>query len=534
MRVRLSILFLLFFLTTLLQAQVSQQWVTIHDGLTEYSTMKVDKSGNTCIAFKIYRNNNYDIGVAKYNSSGVLLWSVILDSVNSDEIPADLAVNNFGDVYVTGYSGPRNSGPRAYITIKYNTQGVIEWIRYFTEPSNNLKAAAGIALDLSGNVYITGFATEPGNKFAATIKYNSSGNQLWVAKYYGTFNSSDGRAITVSNDGSIYITGTTSREVPFDTDYLTIKYNSFGIQQWVKTYSGSTPTRGEAYCLGTDVSGNVIVSGYYWTMPTDADYTTIKYSSSGAVQWVKAYNNNHYDEVKSMAIDDSSNVYLTGFSETSNGAKDIATVKYNALGQQMWSAIYNGPGDGLDIGSYVAVDKYQNVYVTGPSWGAGTYEDFATIKYNLFGNQQWLIRYNGPTSNGDYTLYVGLDTLNNVYVSGTTYDGAIYRCALVKYSQTVGINTNSSEVPSYFSLHQNFPNPFNPSTNIEFEIPKNCFIDLKIYDISGKNIHTIVSEYKPAGKYSATFNASELGTGIYFYKLETTDFTQTKKMVVIK
>jgi hypothetical protein len=98
----------------------------------------------------------------------------------------------------------------------------------------------------------------------------------------------------------------------------------------------------------------------------------------------------------------------------------------------------------------------------------------------------------------------------------------------------VGIIGNSNNIPKDFALHQNYPNPFNPSTIISFDIPREAFVTVKVYDISGKEVTTIVNESKRAGSYNITFNASSLSSGIYFYKITAGDFISTKKMALVK
>ena len=101
-------------------------------------------------------------------------------------------------------------------------------------------------------------------------------------------------------------------------------------------------------------------------------------------------------------------------------------------------------------------------------------------------------------------------------------------------SAVTGITSIGGEVPSAYSLNQNYPNPFNPETNINFSIPKSGLVTLKIYDISGKEVSTLVNEVKNAGSYIVGFNASNLPSGAYFYRIQTDGFADTKKMMLIK
>jgi hypothetical protein len=98
----------------------------------------------------------------------------------------------------------------------------------------------------------------------------------------------------------------------------------------------------------------------------------------------------------------------------------------------------------------------------------------------------------------------------------------------------VGINQISSNVPDKYKLEQNYPNPFNPTTKINFAITQSGFVNLKVYDITGKEVANLVNEKLATGSYSYEFNASVLSSGIYFYSLKTDNFVSTKKMILVK
>jgi hypothetical protein len=102
------------------------------------------------------------------------------------------------------------------------------------------------------------------------------------------------------------------------------------------------------------------------------------------------------------------------------------------------------------------------------------------------------------------------------------------------YSEIIEIKKISTEIPYTFSLFQNYPNPFNPSTNIKYQIPKNSFVSLKVFDLLGREVQTLVNEKQSAGIYEATFDGTNLSSGIYFYKIESPDFSKTMKMVLVK
>lgn len=95
--------------------------------------------------------------------------------------------------------------------------------------------------------------------------------------------------------------------------------------------------------------------------------------------------------------------------------------------------------------------------------------------------------------------------------------------------------SHSNELANFnYELYQNFPNPFNPSTRIEFELPKDGFVNLKVFDILGRELETLVDAYKNKGKYTVEFNANNLSTGIYFYEIRSNEFVVRRKMILMK
>jgi hypothetical protein len=106
---------------------------------------------------------------------------------------------------------------------------------------------------------------------------------------------------------------------------------------------------------------------------------------------------------------------------------------------------------------------------------------------------------------------------------------ASYLCAT-----TVGVEGQGNEIPQSYSLSQNYPNPFNPMTNIRFAIPNSGLVKLVVYDMMGREVKTLVNQSMGAGNYTVDFDASDLSSGVYVYTIKAGDFTDTKKMVLVK
>ena len=420
-----------------------QQWVTRYNGpgnSADLATaLAVDASGNVyATGQSIASGLNDDYATIKYNSAGVEQWVARYNGPgNSTDIANALAVDATGNVYVTG----RSAGSGTFIdyaTIKYNSAGLEQWVARYNDPKNSVDIANALAVDATGNVYVTGYSEGSGTSTDyATIKYNSAGAQQWVARYNGPGNSFDeANALAVDATGNVYVTGS-SEGSGTAFDYATIKYNSAGVQQWVARYSSPGNSFDTASALAVDATGNVYVTGSSEDSGTSSDYSTIKYNSAGVEQWVARYNGpgNSADGATAIAVDGSGNVYVTGFSEGSGTDNDYATIKYDSAGVQQWVARYNGPGDSVDRANDLAVDATGNVYVTGRSKGSGTDDDYATIKYNSAGVQQWVARYNGPGNSTDLATALAIDASGNVYATGQSIaSGRNNDYATIKYN----------------------------------------------------------------------------------------------------
>jgi hypothetical protein len=143
------------------------------------------------------------------------------------------------------------------------------------------------------------------------------------------------------------------------------------------------------------------------------------------------------------------------------------------------------------------------------------------------GNHQFIVKYK-KESYWDMSKIVTLAFVQN----DAATNKEVLNCNVS--SPMVGIEPQSSVVPDKYSLNQNYPNPFNPETSISFSLPKNSAAKLTIYNSLGMQIAELVNENLIAGEYNYRFNASALSSGVYFYTLETPDFTSTKKMTLVK
>jgi uncharacterized delta-60 repeat protein len=550
MKIKYTILFLLSLIIVSNICFSQQVWVRNFNGSgsgdDKAYAITIDKFSNIYVTgYTTNIGTGSDFCTIKYNSNGVQQWVKCYNGPgNGDDKAYAITVDNSSNVIVTGYSTGIGSH-HDFTTIKYSSSGTQIWVQRYNEPGNGDDEAHALAVDDSGNVYVTGFIARVVTDWY-TIKYRSSdGQYLWGITYDGEGHGEDkAYAIAVDRDGGIYVTGYSAGLNNF-SDYTTIRYNLNGVQQWVSKYNGTGSGDDKAYAITIDRSGYIYVTGWSAGIESSYDYATIKYRpSSGDTVWVARYNGTGNDEDKAYAItvDNSNNIYVTGSSRNApySGAEDYLTIKYNSAGDSLWTARYSGISTDIPYALFVSKSDTA-VFVTGFSRHDTTQgsEDILTVKYNITnGSQLQECRYNGLGDSTDIAYDITLDSLNDVFLAGFQYSGlgTGNDWVTLKYlrGELIEVQTISSLVPKGFQLFQNYPNPFNPSTKIRFQIPKTERVKMNVYDVLGREVAVLVNENMHAGTYEVNFNSSLLPSGVYFCQLRTNEYRDVKRMVLIK
>jgi len=389
------------------------KWANYTAGPAAYSDYEVDiasdLSGNVYVTGKVYTSvSGYDYVTIKYDTGGAELWKVTYNGPNNtDDGATAIAVDPTGNIYVTGKSTGTASGID-YLTIKYDNNGNQIWASRYNGTGNGDDIATQLKLDLSGNIYVTGYSTGEGSGYDyLTIKYDSNGGEVWTTSYNGPANLDDeATALTLESGGNIYVTGkSTGSNTGYD--FSTIKYDDDGNQKWVARYNGNLNDTDVAKKIITDGEGNVYVAGTARIIDDGwgrNDYAIIKYGSNGNELWMVFYHYNGNDNLRDMVIDSDGNVYITGSSWRSASGHDYVTLKYDTNGTNIWSSRYHGPG-GDDYGVAIELDSSKNVIVTGYSHDAWPlYMKYDTIKYDNDGNQIWKTRF----TDMEYTIAVDM------------------------------------------------------------------------------------------------------------------------------
>jgi hypothetical protein len=365
---------------------------------------------------------------------------------NTYDEASSITIDGSNNVYVTGTSDDVGWDPD-YATVKYDPNGNEIWVRRYSGPGDSYDFAVAIVTDNIGNVYVTGSSEGVGTDYDyATIKYDANGNELWIRRYNGPGNSDDeATGVAVDASGNVYVTGFSFGAGTY-YDYATIKYDANGNEVWVKRYDGPANSYDYASAINVDVAGNVYLTGRSRGIGTYSDYATIKYNSNGDIVWTRRYDDptSGYDEAVDLALDAANNVYVTGTINmefysgehtTTPTTEDYATIKYDSYGNEVWVREYDGVYNSNDVACAITVDGSGNIYVTGKSYGETAF-DYATVKYDPGGNKLWERRYDGPTGSNDIPSAITSDGFGNAYVTGYSYNFGVtgWDYATVKYA----------------------------------------------------------------------------------------------------
>ena len=506
----------------------------------------VDDNGNSYVTgfFKesatfstttLTSRGDYDIFVAKMDSNGNWLWAKHAGGASYDG-GKGIAVDYNGNSYVTGdFKGSATFGTTTLTSSGYyddifvaklDINGNWLWAKQAGGTSDDF--GYGIAVDVYGNSYVTGYfyssscsfgtttLTNSGNEDIFVAKLNSNGNWLW-AKQAGGKSYDTSYGIAVDTNGNSYVIGyfwssstfgTTTLTSRGEIDIFVAKLDSNGNWLWAKKAGGQSNDGGRS--IAVDADGNSYVTGFFWfsaafgatTLTTSRweDIFVAKLDSNGNWLWAKQAGGIDYDSGTSFAVDTYGNSYVTGYFEgnatfgtttlTSSGSADIFVAKLSSNGNWLWAK--KAGGTESDISNSIAVDDNGNSYVT------GYFEESTTFGITTL------------TSSGDYDIFVA--KLGEV---------------------------NSISLPSFSSISSIYPNPFKHLTTIDYKISMPVDVKIEVYNNRGQLVRNFILGYKEQGSYKLTWEGKDnngclCSSGIYYIRMQAGKEIYIKKAVLLK
>ncbi len=376
-----------------------------------------------------------------------------------------------------------------------------------------------------------------------------TGDTLWSTTWDQGFGYEEVDGLVIEDDG-IYVTGWTRGDTT-GMDIALLKMDLNGEVLWSNTWGTEMREHQDGHividdsiiyvaglyggseiggpCLLPDLDGQALLAKF-----SKADGSYISHTTFGRDDsWC------NFENALGMASD-GEYLYLTGITTVANNDNNIFIAKYDKNLNQIW--LRNWGGAATETARAIAVGDDGNIYIGGntDSFGAGEV-DVIVLKYSPDGNL-----LNAKTwghSAEDQTLDIEIQG-DLMYLTGksksfnATDDFDAYLLKINLVSQLTAIDEQLIE-PGTFLLEQNYPNPFNPTTHIGFRISDFGMVDLKIYDVSGRLVATLINENRPAGEYSVVWNGTDdsgkkVSSGIYIYRLKSGDFYEAKRMVLLR
>ena len=527
-------------------------------------------------------------------------WAEQAGGTNSD-LGKSIALDSAGNSYVTGFfTGTATFGSTSLTSCgwydifvaKMDADGIWQWAKQAGGSFED--SGKSIALDSAGNSYVTGHfegtaifgstsLTSSGNTDIFVAKLDVDGNWLWATKAGGSgFNF--GCSIALDSAGNSYVTGKFYGTATFGSASLTscgnydifvAKMDADGNWQWATSAGGSSGDSGTSIVL--DSAGNSYVTGEFkhnatfgFTSLTSNEYPDIflaKMDADGNWQWATRAGGSSDDYCGCIALDSTGNSYVTGkfigtaifgsISLTSSGLDDIFVAKMDADGIWQWAT--RAGGSDYDCGYSIALDSAGNSYVTGHFEGtaifgstsltssSGSYDVFAA-KMDVDGNWLWATKAGGSGSGSDCGYSIALDSVGNSYVTGWFYETATFgsisltSCGshdifVAKLNSSV--SADDEIIPTEIEL-SNYPNPFNPSTNISYQLAQESNTEIIIFNLKGQRVKELINERQIVGQHSVVWNGDDennnsVSSGIYFYKLNVNGKTEAvKKCLLLK
>lgn len=546
----------------------AHQWTVLKNGdnfSDRANSLVVDAGSNLYVCGYLYSSiTSNDAWIYKYNSSGVQQWAISVVGIGGSEDKANyITKDGSGNIYVCGYTVNNSSNDEDVLTMKISPAGSVLWQQTFNAPSSLRDQGTHLFVDASGNVYVAGRSSpSAANDYDyVTLMYNSSGTLQWSALYNGTGNLYDEAAsVTADAGGNCYVTGKSWGTVNYDM--CTIKYNSSGAQQWIARYTSQSI--GTTVKLSSD--GSSIVSGYTTSGP--GNFLLVKYNSSGVQQWQSLYNDplNQSNIATSMEIDQDGTIIVAGHDY------DARIVKFYSDGTFMGMVSYDYGITGGENLYALKLDALGNVFAAGGSYGGtSTLTDVLTLIHPVSALPVTLNYFNSSTKcNNVHLEWETANELNNkgfeiqkesgaewkevafIHGSGTSNTPVKYSYT-EKYVQSGNYNYRLKQIdfngnceyhnlnnqviigkPTYPLLFQNYPNPSNPNSQINYQISNPGKVKISVFDITGKEVSVLIDGFMEAGYYSVIFDGRNFSSGVYFYSIAAEEYTTARKMLLIK
>lgn len=416
-------------------------WITYYSSQDTIENVTSDMDANNTVYTTGYvytSSTNIDLIVQARDSTGLLLWTTLYDNGGTDKGKAIKFLPGLG-VFVTGVSV--GSG-KDYVTLKLNaTTGATVWATRMNNFGNFDDEPNDIAVDASGNTFVTGFASASGggNSDMVTVKYNSSGTQIWKNTYAGSAGGSNdvGNAIVLSSNGNtVYVTGNVNQTSSNCNIVTRAISTSAGTANWTSIFNGSANGNDKSYNIIL-AGANIVICGAAANNTTGLDHVTIKYNgSTGSAVWTNYYDYGNFTNIATDLVRDSTgNITITGY-VYNNSTYSYHTIMYDSAGTSLFTNIENTGLSSITVFPHLACDSIaHHFYVSGEALRST--RDVFVYQISPTGNTKWKEYIDGQNYDLDAATSLVVNGIGVVYVSALSRNTfARYDITTIKISQT--------------------------------------------------------------------------------------------------
>lgn len=461
------------------------------------------------------------------------LWSRTYEGSGWDECRS--VVQTAGDGYLlAGYTlGPEELQEQFWL-VRTDDQGDSLWSRTFG--GSGMDMCSSVLQTSDGGCLLAGWSSTygAGEQDFLLIRTDENGGELRVRSYGGA---SQERCYALQRtwQGEYLLAGYTASFGSGMSDFWLVCVNENGDSLWSRTYGGSSNEECQAVMQTSD--GGFALAGHTWSPGTeDWDFLLVRTDENGDSLWSRTYGGSGYDQCFAAQETAGGGFVLAGYTESFGaGGEDVWLVKTDADGDSVWSLTLGGASDERCYSLLQTPDR--GFVLAGWTESFGLYRaDLWLVKVSENGDSLWSRTFSGRC--WDDCMAVRQTSDGGFILAGSTgYPPGEWRAAdffLVKTGPDLTPAVEPSVlVPKQYSLTA-YPNPFNPTTTISFDLPKAMQAQLRIFDITGRTVTTLADEQFTAGAHQLRFDGSRLPSGVYFARLQTGSFSEARKLILLK
>lgn len=364
------------------------------------------------------------------------------------------------------------------------------------------------------------------------FKADSLGNEIWDKNYVRTDGFSVERVIETSDSGFALVGWTDQKDI------FLFRADSLGDSVWAQTYGGVDDDIGYDVCQ-TDDGGFIIAAGSETYGANSWSIYIVRTDAVGDTLWTRVFDQTVFQV--GMAIERTHDGHFLIGGYVTNTTYDSYLIKIQENGDTLWTKTI-GQDDGNDVIYGMSATPDNGFLLAGRHFNSSTSKNSMYVaKIDAAGDTTWTYTLVGNTHDEAYAAYWA--DAGDIYLFGTraassACDWRDYWVLALSFPADAD-DGFAGGLPNKITLSDNYPNPFNPATNIDYFLPSRAHVIIEVFDILGHQIKVLLNETKHAGQYRVTWDGTDergalVSSGIYFYRLRTNVFAETKKMILLK